>query len=425
MNNKRLISTVCSALLVLPSAAMATNGYFSHGYGTKSKGLAGGGVALPQDAMASATNPAGLAYVGDRFDLGLALFSPIRGYSAPASNVFPSSGTSGESVESSKNLFYIPHFAVNYHLDADNAVGVALYGNGGMNTTYYASDTAGGIGVYQRGNTGVDLMQLFINTSFAHKLNDNVAVGAGVIVAAQRFAARGFDSFGAYSSDSAHLTNNGFSYSFGAGVKLGIQGKVSNSVTLAASYQSRINMSKFDEYRGLFAKQGEFDIPPTATIGLAWKATPKSHLTFDIQKTWFSDVASVGNPMSLLAVGNLGTNNGAGFGWKDMTVYKLGYQWQSSPKWTWRVGYSKTKQPITAHNVLFNVVAPAVVDQHFTFGFTHPLSKRSEFNFAAFYAPKKTVVGDGGSNLSIFTPANSVKIYMHEFEVEASWGYRF
>ena len=34
--------------------AAATNGYFAHGYGTKNKGLAGGGVALPQDSMIAA-----------------------------------------------------------------------------------------------------------------------------------------------------------------------------------------------------------------------------------------------------------------------------------------------------------------------------------------------------------------------------------
>jgi long-chain fatty acid transport protein len=34
---------------------MATNGYFSHGYGIKSKGMGGVGIALPQDAMAAAT----------------------------------------------------------------------------------------------------------------------------------------------------------------------------------------------------------------------------------------------------------------------------------------------------------------------------------------------------------------------------------
>ena len=39
------------------TAALATNGYFSHGFGIKAKGMGGVGIALPQDAMAAATNP--------------------------------------------------------------------------------------------------------------------------------------------------------------------------------------------------------------------------------------------------------------------------------------------------------------------------------------------------------------------------------
>jgi hypothetical protein len=66
----------------MPSIAFATNGYFSHGFGTKSKGLAGAAVALPQDAMVAATNPAGMVHVGSRWDVGLAAFNPNRGYTA-------------------------------------------------------------------------------------------------------------------------------------------------------------------------------------------------------------------------------------------------------------------------------------------------------------------------------------------------------
>lgn len=66
--------------LLVPTTADATNGYFMHGTGTKAKALAGAGVAFPQDSMAPASNPAALAFVGKRFDAGLAIFSPAREY---------------------------------------------------------------------------------------------------------------------------------------------------------------------------------------------------------------------------------------------------------------------------------------------------------------------------------------------------------
>ncbi len=49
-----LFGAVCS------TSALATNGYFSHGWGTKSKAMAGVAAALPQDTLVSATNPAGM-----------------------------------------------------------------------------------------------------------------------------------------------------------------------------------------------------------------------------------------------------------------------------------------------------------------------------------------------------------------------------
>jgi len=91
--SKQIIACAVAAGLAAPMSAFATNGYFSHGYSVKSKGLAGGGSALPQDAMIAADNPAGMVKVGKRMDLGLSIFSPsARGYKADpfAGNPSPS-----------------------------------------------------------------------------------------------------------------------------------------------------------------------------------------------------------------------------------------------------------------------------------------------------------------------------------------------
>ena len=68
-----------AALLALgASSALATNGYFAHGYGIKSQGMAGAATALAQDGFAGANNPAAAAFAGERFDVGASLFSPER-----------------------------------------------------------------------------------------------------------------------------------------------------------------------------------------------------------------------------------------------------------------------------------------------------------------------------------------------------------
>ena len=71
------------------STGHATNGYSPTGFGTANKGLAGAGVALPQDALAGATNPAGSILLGDRIDAGVALFGPDRGFTADPNGAPP------------------------------------------------------------------------------------------------------------------------------------------------------------------------------------------------------------------------------------------------------------------------------------------------------------------------------------------------
>ncbi len=54
-------------------------------------------------------------------------------------------------------------------------------------------------------------------------------------------------------------------------------------------------MTEFDNYKDLFAEQGDFDIPSHFAVGLAFKATDKLTLAFDFQKIYYSDIASIGN----------------------------------------------------------------------------------------------------------------------------------
>jgi long-chain fatty acid transport protein len=63
MRTKQLKITAAVAALFLPLVAGATNGYLPHGYGMKALGMGGAGIAYPQDAIAAAVNPAGMATI--------------------------------------------------------------------------------------------------------------------------------------------------------------------------------------------------------------------------------------------------------------------------------------------------------------------------------------------------------------------------
>lgn len=462
MNSKVGVSLVFATVIASPSA-FATNGYFAHGYSMKEKGVAGAGAALSQDSLAAATNPAGMVMIGSRLDVGASLFSPLREYEVSGGPSIPPGATCPTfpacpfslgtgTVESDANLFLVPAFGWNTMLSSDSSFGVSIYGNGGMNSRYtnapaaaFAVPPAGmvvsapgtfGGGLQGHETAGIDLAQLFFNFSYAQKINTTSSWGVSGILAYQQFEARGLSAFSPFSTAPNKLTDNGHDRSTGLGAKIGIQGEVAPGIALGASYQTKVKMSEFKDYEGLFADGGDFDIPATAIAGLAWNITPTATFIADIQKIYYTDIGSVGNSFQpafnncagAVFTGNpassssscLGGSNGAGFGWDDMTVYKIGYQWQTSSDWLWRVGYSKTDQPIADSEVLFNILAPAVIEQHFTFGFTKQMGKTSEFTFSAMYAPEEEIKGPNPLD-----PAQTIAIRMYQYELGASWSWKF
>mgnify|MGYP000160796852 CR=1 FL=1 len=129
--SRSLLTT--AALLALANAAHATNGYFAHGHGAQSLGLAGVSVALPQDALVIASNPAGISQLGSRLDAGLTLFRPERSATIRGNGV---PGFNGEYSGDGKKNFWIPELGYTRVIDPNLSLGLAIYGNGGMNTMY-------------------------------------------------------------------------------------------------------------------------------------------------------------------------------------------------------------------------------------------------------------------------------------------------
>lgn len=432
---KKLLITAAALGLTIGfvATASATNGYFSHGYSIKSKGMAGAGVAAPMDAMSSASNPAGLTEVGNRFDLGLSIFAPSREYNVEGNQTGnPYFGLMPGTVESGSDYFFIPNMAYSGQINENSAWGIAVYGNGGMNTDYSAStfNYVDPINLPQ-GSTGVDLMQLFIATTYAHKFAEKHSFGITPIIGVQFFEAKGLEAFGMISTAPTKLSGNGHDSAYGFGARIGYLGQLTDQFNVGLSWQSKIYMGEFDDYAGLFAEQGDMDIPSNWTIGLAFMATPTVTLAFDVQQIYYSDVKSVANPMLSspgVFYGPLGSNNGTGFGWEDMTVIKLGLQWDRTEQWTYRFGYSYGEQPIPSsltpgnveNEVMFNIIAPGVIEQHATFGFTYTLANLSEFDFSLTYALENDVKGSNPLD-----PGQTITLTMNQWEVGLGYSWKF
>lgn len=393
------LHTVAVATMLLSGSAWATDGYFPHGYGMKAKGMAGVSIAMTDNAFAGANNPALASFAGNRAELGVDVFMPKRGAARTGSPM----GMMDGDIDSDSKTFLVPEFGFNTPINDKVAVGLTVYGNGGMNTNYRAGNiqcATPSNQVYAAnmlcGTTrlGIDMMQLIVAPTLAYKIDERHAVGISPLLVYQRFKAEGLQAFEGNPmmvASPGQTTNNGYDSSTGLGVRVGYAGKPTDTVTWGASWSPKTRMKKFDKYAQLFADGGNFDIPESLGLGIAVQTAPSLTFGVDYQRIYYSKVVSVGNPSTNMAL--LGAVDGRGFGWSNVNVWKVGMQWQASSQWVLRAGYNRTDNPIQARDVTFNIIAPGVITRHYTVGGTYALGKDRELTWAYMHAPKSSVTG--------------------------------
>jgi long-chain fatty acid transport protein len=215
----------------------------------------------------------------------------------------------------------------------------------------------------------------------------------------------------------------------GTGVRLGWSGKLTPSLTLGATWASKIT-GKFDKYKGLFADGGTFDIPENYGLGLAYEVNPEWTVAADVQTIRYSQVSSVGNSVASLFNGSklLGSAGGPGFGWRDLTVLKLGVNHQYSKDLVLRAGVSVGDQPVPSSETFFNILAPGVVQNHLTLGATWTTASGGEWS--GFYARAfgQSVAGSN-SIPGGFPPAGygggNASLHLQEDLIGISYGWKF
>ncbi|PLX37594.1 MAG: hydrocarbon degradation protein [Hyphomicrobiales bacterium] len=439
---RKLIPAFAAALLGLSAvSAHATEGYFQNGYGARAKALAGAGVADSRDATAPAINPAGLAGVSTQINAAFTLFSPRREFTgssalpAPFSYGFTPLGT----TKSGREWHLIPNFAFAYQLDEDSSVGLMVIGNGGMNTSWAATPRTlvngpcplgtFGSGTYCMGESGVDLMQMMVGATYARRMGA-LSFGITPMFAMQRFRAQGLQAFAAASLDPGDLLNDPYDYSYGGGLRAGIEIDVTDRLRLGFAGQTQMWMTKFDKYSGLFANGGKFDIPANITVGAAFDVSKEFRVMVDYKHIFYGSVDAISNPSTnILTCGIVGTStclggsNGAGFGWDDVDIFKIGVEWDATPDLTLRAGYSYNTNPIDPRDVMFNILAPGVVQHHITGGLEYDLNENHSIELAGSYVPETKV---SGAELPGFgNPAHNVDIAMHQFELTVGYKYTF
>ena len=252
-------------------------------------------------------------------------------------------------------------------------------------------------------------------SGLSRKFGQGNALDVAAVFAYQRYASQGMGSR-VFESGVPTLPGE---QSSGAGVRFGFSSELAPGVEFGAAYQSRIDMDAFQNYRGVYAEPGDFDIPASANFGIVVKASQKASLSFDVQRVLYSEVNTfTSNLLPDRFLSLLGDSASPDFSWQDLTVYRVGWDWQSSEDITWNVSYSTSQQPTPTSDSLARALSPQFADRNMSFGFSKRTGRQARLNFAASYAPSEYLLGtpslSRGSNLD-----------GDQFEFEVIWVWDF
>jgi len=371
----------------------ATHGINLIGVGPVQQGTAGAGMASAKDSTWLILNPAGLTDIQPSFDASLQVFAPVR--------KMDSTMSMGAGEQRDDSMFVIPQISGSFgccHAER-GFVGIGMYGTSGMGVDY----DDGRMGNFMTGRpqshddqmTSLSIAKMTL--TYAYKFGDEPgktwSIGAGPVLVYSRFK-----------TDMYHFTAMGPASSYeswddawGGGAIVGVT-KHFGRVSIGASYLSKQWMGKFDKYDTLFGSA--LNLPQEARAGLAWNVLDNLELAFDYQWIDWSGVDTFDQ-----------------FGWDSQNIYKLGATWGVTDALTLRTGLSYGKTPVDRSNAFANALFPAIMEMHFSCGFTYAWEKWA-VNCAYTHAFKESVTADGKLTNSMMPGMGSMvagtKIQMYQ-----------
>lgn len=372
-------------LLTLPNLLMASNGPANIGPSVKSRGMGGVAIAYPQDSLAGVANPAGLAHVGSRVDVGLMF----------------------DYYDAAQLIAFEGDVGISWEFCPGQTVGLADTPYGGLYSRF-----VGGRSYY---------MAEQLVPCWSWRINPCHSVGFSFPIVLASFERKGEFPFVPIGSLFPNdRTNKGIDLGAGVALQVGWLGQLSQRLAVGATYRTRTWMSRFEKYQGFFPEQGDADLPPMVGVGAAWRLTPCCLIAAEVDHYFWQQVRWLGN--ALLQGGAFGSDEGPGFGWSDQTVAKVGVEWAPLRCLALRMGYNYGKQPIAPTETLLNLLTLATVEHHLTAGLSWRICR---YEVSAFYSYGFRNQVDGRNSLAVAGSSLEVDLANREQAGGISIGNRF
>lgn len=335
--------------------AFASNGTQFTGYGVKAQGMGGAAIALPQDAIAAANNPAGMAFVGDRFDGGVQML-----YIEAESQIGPSRFEGHQVIP-------VPEFGYNREISPRITLGISTSPSGAL--FGYSRNII--TGQREEKTWGMLINSQFLPTA-TYRPTPNIAIGVSAAVSVQTLQL----------SNLPGSENHGLRFSVGAGYRLGVLWRPIPAVAVGASYASKVWMTRTSGYERdiLAGVGGRVDVPEKVGAGIAISPVPKLTLAADYQhidwrNTQFSNL----------------------FGFRNQSVKRVGVNYDVNTRWTLRAGASFAPRAPSRDFALNNILITSIDSDAVTAGLTYRLGNGSEISVAAEANMGRSLDGTGPS----------------------------
>ncbi len=299
--------------------------------------------------------------------------------------------------------------------DSEQALAISISRAIAGDTPLYES---GSLSAQRLTSVGVGLERTLIAPSLTRSVGDGAAVTAGVVLAYQQFATRGVGDGALGQVDSLLQTQSSYlGSSYGSGVRLGLDQEIGDSVSLRTQYQSRIDMSPLQNYRGLYSRPGDFDLPAVASAGLSWNSGENT-VGFGVSRVMYSEIASFASAsLPIRFLGLLGDATSPVFSWRDLTVYSVDYNWQPTANSSLGLHYSTRLQPEPTSPALRDALSDEYTDNNIGISLTQRFDRYGSLRLAASYAPAQYFLGNAS-----FGSRNASG---EQVEVEAVWAVPF
>ncbi|MCU0372321.1 MAG: outer membrane protein transport protein [Ignavibacteria bacterium] len=157
-------------------------------------------------------------------------------------------------------------------------------------------------------------------------------------------------------------------------------------------------------FNATYKVDNEFSLPQSAGFGFMYAPITKFRFGFDFEwLNWSKAFDEMNLTLKDGSSSNINTVIGNGssesdplivnfpMDWKDAIILKFGGEYDISDVFTVRGGYAYSTNPIP--NTTIIPIMPAVLEHHFTAGFSYDILKQLTMNFALEYGLEKTLTG--------------------------------